>query len=341
MKVLYRIGDFMQLTARVLTNHRYIISGVIAAAVITGIIALTGVRLSSVEIIGPTVAFQYPWRLVEPNTISQITAWAGYVLHNLYVWIVLSLARNEKPRFSADFRWFNWAMLLGNGLFIGLHILQTQLYYDALARDVHEATAQGSVALMLMVILVIEAPRRGLLLGQVRLDRRLIDVLRRYHGYLFSWAIIYTFWYHPTVSTQGHLIGFFYMFMLLWQSVLVFNRSHKNRWWTLTLEIMVLPHAVLVALTQPSNAWRMFGFGFATIFILTQMHGLGWSRLTRSLFGGIFILFLLMAYVIFGDITKIHEVARIPIAEFAVAGLIYGLLVIIFKIRDRSQRLNH
>tara|TARA_Y100000588_G_scaffold42064_2_gene40146 strand:+ start:1106 stop:2104 length:999 start_codon:yes stop_codon:yes gene_type:complete len=327
----------MQLTSSKLTNHRYILAGLICAGAITAVIALTGARLSTFEIIGPTVPFQYPWRLVEPDFISQITAWSGYVLHNIYVWTILSLARKEKPGFSENFRWFNWAMLVGNGLFIGLHILQTHLYYDALARDVHEATAQGSVALMLMVILVIEGPRRGLFFGQLRFDRRLVEVLRKYHGYLFSWAIIYTFWYHPAVSTQGHLIGFFYMFMLLWQSVLVFNRSHRNRWWTLTLEAMVIPHAVLVAVTQPSNAWRMFGFGFATIFILTQMHGVGWNRATRITFGSIFVIALILAYAVFGDITQIHEVARIPVAEFFVAGVIYVLLVIIFKLRNRNQ----
>ena len=24
-----------------------------------------------------------------------------------------------------------------------------------------------------------------------------VDVAKRYHGYVFSWAVIYTFWYHP------------------------------------------------------------------------------------------------------------------------------------------------
>ena len=107
--------------------------------------------------------------------------------------------------------------------------------------------------------------------------------MRKYHGYVFSWAIIYTFWYHPTDSTIGHLAGFFYMFMLFWQSVLIFNRAHRNRWWTITLELLVIPHGVLVAITQPANMWRMFGFGFAAIFILTQMHGLGFTKTTKAI----------------------------------------------------------
>ena len=75
-----------------------------------------------------------------------------------------------------------------------------------------------------------------------------------YHGYLFSWALIYTFGITPAVATPGHLWGFFYLLLLLWQSVLIFNRAHTNRWWTLFLEILVIPHAVLVALRPRSRA---------------------------------------------------------------------------------------
>mgnify|MGYP004048364633 FL=1 len=211
-------------------------------------------------------------------------------------------------------------------MFVGLHILQTHLYYDGLAQDVPEITALGSVALMLMVILVLEAPRRGLLFGRrLRFDRRFIKLVREYHGYLFSWAIIYTYWYHPTEATVGHLVGFFYMFMLSGQSVLIFNRAHVNRWWTLTLEMLVLPHGVLVAINQPSNSWRMFGFGFGAMFILTQMHGLGLSARVRSLLAGGYVLALLASYGSIGRIGTIHEIARIPMLDFAVVLVLYLL----------------
>jgi|TARA_B100001964_G_scaffold122338_1_gene135702 hypothetical protein len=318
-------------------THANIIGGLVFAAALTAIIAITGSRLASFEIVGPTIAFQYPWRLAESTHVAQLTAWLGYAMHNLYVWFVLAWTQRQKPSFDAKLRGFNWALLVGNAVFILLHILQTQLFYDGLAQDVPEATALGSVALMLMVILVLEAPRRGLFFGRARLDRRLTRTLRKYHGYLFSWAIIYTFWYHPTEVTQGHLIGFFYMFMLLWQSVLIFNRAHINRWWTLALEIAVIPHAILVAIAQPEAPWRMFGFGFAAIFIVTQLHGLGFNRTTRSVFAAIFVVALLLAYGVFGDIGSIHEILRIPVAEFLVAGLIYGVLLAAFRVRGPTR----
>ena len=77
------------------------------------------------------------------------------------------------------------------------------------------------------------------------------DVARRYHGYYFAWATIYTFWYHPMVFTQGHAIGFLYMFLLLTQGALMFTRMHVNRWWTVTLEgLVVLPEGARAALER-------------------------------------------------------------------------------------------
>ena len=307
--------------------------GTVLAAVLTSIIAMTGARLAGFVIVGPTVPFAYPWRLVEPTVVARITAWGGYVLHNLFVWGVIYAARRERPRYQVGFRWQNWAMLAGNGVFIILHVVQTHLYYDGLAQDVPEITALGSVALMLMVVLILEVPRRGLLFRRsLRFDRRFIKMVKEYHGYLFSWAIIYTFWYHPTEATIGHLAGFFYMFMLFGQSILIFNRAHVNRWWTLTLEMLVLPHGVLVAINQPSSSWRMFGFGFGAMFILTQMHGLGLSVRARSLLAGIYVLALLASYGSIGNIGSIHEIVRIPVLDFAVVLILYLLWWSIAKI---------
>ena len=320
------------------TNPSVLISGILLATILTTIIALIADRLVMFEIVGRTVPFAYPWRLVDPTSWSRASAWIGYALHNLAVWTIIYMARRKKPGFNRDFRWYNWSMLGANSLFIGLHILQTHVFYDGLAQDVPEVTALGSVALMLMVVLILETPRRGLFFGKrLRFDQRFMKIVREYHGYFFSWAIIYTFWYHPTETTIGHLAGFFYMFMLLWQSVLIFNRAHRFRWWTVTLELLVIPHGVLVALTQPDSMWRMFGFGFAAIFILTQMHGLGLSRLIRSLLGAAFVVLALTAYLAGAKVAMMHEITRIPIIEYGVVGLLYVLFLVCIRLAPKKQ----
>ena len=107
--------------------------------------------------------------------------------------------------------------------------------------------------------------------------------LRRYHGYYFAWAIIYTFWFHPIEDNMGHLLGTFYTLMILLQGSLFFTRFHTNRWWTLLLEVFVLVHGAVVAyMTQDAGVWRMFLFGFFGLLVITQMHGVGLSVKARG-----------------------------------------------------------
>ena len=56
---------------------------------------------------------------------------------------------------------------------------------------------------------------------------------------------LYNFWYHPMETTPGHLWGIFYTFLLLFQGSLFFTQLHLNSWWRLSLEMLVLPHAIL------------------------------------------------------------------------------------------------
>src|SRR6185503_9106697 len=109
----------------------------------------------------------------------------------------------------------NVIALAANAFFIGLHFVQTHIWYDGLAQDVSIFSSQGSVIVLLVWVLLMENPRRGLFFGKkVKFSETVIRFARKYHGYFFAWAAVYTFWYHPMVSTPGHLVGFMYMFML-------------------------------------------------------------------------------------------------------------------------------
>jgi hypothetical protein len=107
----------------------------------------------------------------------------------------------------------------------------------------------------------------------------------RGRSYYFSWAITYTFWYHPVEMTSGHLAGFAYMNLLFLQSSLFFTRYHTNRWWTMFLETLFVVHGALVAWfimnRQEVGPFSMFLFGGVAIFLITQLHGLGLSARMR------------------------------------------------------------
>jgi hypothetical protein len=305
---------------------KYVLPGIAISAAFTAIIAFTASNLTGFEIIGRTVPFAYAWRLTEPTAITRLTAWSGYLLHNIFVWVMIYFAQRQKPKYGNHFQWFNWGMVAVNIIFTILHLLQTRFFYDGLAQDVPELSALGSVALMLIVILILETPRRGLIFGKkVKFQQRFMQIIRQYHGYLFSWAVIYTFWYHPTEGTWGHLMGFFYMFMLFTQSTLIFNRAHINKWWTFTLEVFVLIHGVTVAVFQGNDMWPMFAFGFGAMVVLTQMYGLGLNTWAKRGLAVAFTVAVVASYGIMGRFGQLNEVIRIPMLDYMVVFLIYGI----------------
>jgi hypothetical protein len=98
------------------------------------------------------------------------------------------------------------------------------------------------------------------------------------------------------VFTPGHALGFLYMFLLLAQGASIYTRAHVNRWWTLTLELLVLAHGVVVAFMNADGLWHMFGFGLAGVFFITQSFGLGWKRATSWLLLALYALLLVAFY---------------------------------------------
>jgi hypothetical protein len=239
-----------------------------------------------------------------------------YLLHQVTIWVLIYQAQSQKAKYTTGLHRFNVAAWAANAVFILLHFVQTHIWYDGLAQDVSIWSSQASVIVLLVWVLLMENRRRGMFFGKkLPIGQQIIRFARKYHGYFFAWATIYTFWYHPMEPTSGHLIGFFYMFLLLLQGSLFFTRIHTNRWWTLAQEVIVLAHGALVAVMQGNGLWPMFAFGFGGIFVITQMHGVGLSRLTRWV---ILILYVGAALVVYGmrDITMIHQTMWIPMIEY-------------------------
>ena len=228
-----------------------------ASLALTALVGVLGFRLADQPLLPDQGASWYVWQLPDPTFWTRFTAWAGYAAHQLAFWGLIYDAQTRVKRFANGLHPINVIALGTNLAFIGLHELQSQIWYDGLAQDVSIFSSQGSVVLLLVVVLLMESRRRGLFFGRGRsLKAEVVDFARRYHGYLFSWAAVYTFWYHPMLNTPGHLIGFCYMFLLLLQGSLFLTRAHTNRWWTLTLEVFVAVHGTLVAIMTSGPARR-------------------------------------------------------------------------------------
>lgn len=305
--------------------------GVAFSALFTLFIWLTGDRLvafAKPEDQGP---FWYYWILESPTWATRALAWGSYAAHQLAIWGLIYYAQTQVKTYTQGLHRVNmWALAVNAG-FIVWHWLHTHLFYDKLAQDTSIFSSQGSVILMLVWIILMENKRRGMFFGKpLPFGKSVIDFAKKYHGYVFSWATVYTFWYHPAEHTQGHLIGFFYMFLLLLQGSLFLTRIHVNRWWMLTQELTVLVHGGLVAAQQVQGdltqvIWPMFAFGFGVIFIVTQMHGLGLKRWQKWL---IYALFALALAFIYGQRGwhQINEIIRVPAIEY-ICAIVLGLLI--------------
>lgn len=280
----------------------------------------------------------YYWKLAQPTVLSRVVVWSLYAAHQLVSFGLIFYAQRVRPPYVSGLHRFNVLALAVNALFALLHLLQTHLTYDGLAQDVHVFSSLGSVAVLLIWVLLIESPRRGLLFGwkpQV-LSGPIADFARRTHGYYFSWAIVYTFWFHPAEATRGHLMGFFYLLLVLLQGSLFFTRVHVNRWWTLALELLVLVHGTVVAIDQGNGLWPMFLLGFAAIFVVSQMHGLSWSVGVRVGVGLAWLAGVVLLYA--RTPARLNEVVRIPFIDYLGVAVLTALFALGVRLFAKPTR---
>ncbi len=316
--------------------------GIAFSALFTGLIWLLGGRLESVQLLPDSGVAWYYWQLPQPTFWTRATSWGFYLAHQFSIWGLIYYAQSmKKHSYTKGLHKVNVIALAANAFFITLHLIQTHIWYDGLAQDVSIFSSQGSVIVLLVWVLLMENNRRGLFFGKkAPISKEVIRFAREYHGYFFAWATIYTFWYHPMVSTSGHLIGVFYTFLLMLQGSLFYTRAHVNRWWTFALEGLVLVHGTLVAVMQGNGIWPMFFFGFAGIFVITQMHGLGLSMRMKSLLLALFAGLVLLVYSDRGWV-QMNEIIRIPmidyLAVFVMAGLFWAGLKVVEKVRGGKQ----
>ena len=140
--------------------------GILFSFVFTALIWYAGGHWLSTGALTPErPGFWYEWQLQEPTFWTRATAWGGYLLHQVSIWWLIWTAQKVRPGYSKGLHRFNVLALGVNAVFIALHFVQTQVWYDGLAQDVHEGTAQWSVIVLLIVVLAMENKRRGLAFG--------------------------------------------------------------------------------------------------------------------------------------------------------------------------------
>lgn len=315
---------------------------IIASVALTALIAALGPLLASVQHLPDKGAAWYFWQTIPATRtfLSHATPWIGYALHQAAMWIIVILMMKEKPHPGRLSR-LNIAALAANGAFILLHILQTHLWYDGLAQDVPVWSSQYSVIVMLVIIIYQMAPQRGLFLGRKPAWKpEALPWSNKWHGLYISWALVYTFWFHPTVGEFGLLVGFFYMFLLLAQLSFANTEVHFSRAWIAVLELLVGLHGPLIAIQKAiagqdagtgglsfagrGGIWIMFATGFLFMFAFTGQYSFRMPRWGRAM---VFVIYAAIVVGLYSQrgFGKLYEVTFIPVAlyggTFALAGL--------------------
>ncbi|MFW9954456.1 MAG: hypothetical protein ACFFD3_07880, partial [Candidatus Thorarchaeota archaeon] len=230
----------------------------------------------------------YYWKLPTRNDVAMLIVWVLYLSHQFLIWGAIYWASRNLTSFkttpSPKLTKFNYFVILVTITFMAIHLLKTVFLFDGLAQDVPIWTSQGSVIIMLVLVLVIEHPRRGIFLGKKMrkpLTAQVSGFFRRNHQYIIAWALVYTFWFHPAVNDPQLLSGFFYMFLLFTQIALAYTPVHIDKRWIITLESWVAIHALIVAYFNTAfpdiastDMWPMFFSGFAFMFVFTYMYAL-------------------------------------------------------------------
>jgi len=318
---------------------------VLISVLLTLLIYLTSLTLTKFQdvLLEDQGASWYFWKLPEFNFIASMSAWVLYLAHQFSAWIIILKIKKEPLPDANRVTKYNMMLLIVNAIFVLIHIAQTMLFYDGLAQNMPIMSSQGSVILMLVLILIILNPRRGLFFGKsVKLPEKATNSILKYHGIYISWALIYTFWFHPTEGTLGHLMGFFYMFLLMIQMSLINTTHHFSIKWITVLEVYVAVHGAIVAVEQGNGMWPMFLFGFLFMFVVTQAYGVI-DKKTALI--GITAAYLIAAIVIYSGIlgndntiTDIHQITWIPIILYAlvffVSYLLQGGNMIVNKIKN-------
>ncbi len=295
----------------------------------------------------------YYWQLPTRNDFGMIVTWFFYLSHQVIVWgLIFWAARKYKDSNSMQLRGFNYAMIFVTVVFTLLHLVQTHVNYDGLAQDVPIWTSQGSVIVMLALILVIENPRRGLFLGKRAgrpMTARVVGFLRRNHGYIIGWALVYTFWFHPATNDPQLLTGFVYMLLLFTQMSLAYTQIHLKASWIAFLESFVAIHAFVVAVNNTlnpaigsSDMWPMFLTGFAFLVVFTYIYALKPRREIRFLAIAAYFIGLIWIYlpapIGYGrDPMRILmiEFLWIPIALYVLAYVFAGIVYLYLKFKKR------
>lgn len=102
------------------------------------------------------------------------------------------------------------------------------------------------------------------------------------------------------------------------------------------MEASVVAHAVMVAILAHEH-WPRFFAGFLGMFVITQMHGLGLSKATRWILGGLYVGAVALVYVRTKGLMYAYEAALIPFVEFLLVVIVSALVWLLARLLSAGR----
>ncbi len=324
-----------------ITATKLIIAAVITSLLLTLLIYFVGQGYIHPEFLPDQGAAWYYWKLPEVTLGARITGWGLFVAHLLITWFLAFKLKYNRPKPPQILNKYNVLLIITQIVFSLLHLIQTYFFYDTLAHDTPVWLSQVSVIIMLVFMMILLNDKRGLFFGKkIKFPPVVAQTTRLIHGPYIILAVVFTFWYHPMEPSLGHLIGFFYMFLLLSQIALAHTQAHFNKYWQFSLEFLVLIHGVAVALMVGNGMWPMFGFGFGAIAVITYIYLLNLPKFIRI---SLQLLYVVLAIIVYTgglnsnrNIGKIYEITFIPFIEYLLVFVFAGIFILIDKAKPKK-----
>ena len=297
----------------------------------------------------PFTGINFPYSL----KVRAKSAWIGFALHlafvfTMIIWAEIRYSNNQGHNcpIPTSPNWCDWIttlelphyiFLVGTGVFMLLHLLQTHLKYDGIAQDTAELCPIIGTVLSLVVLALMQQTERGLVFGyglEGETFTALTNIARRFHPFVLGWDIVFTFWYHPMEGGWHHLPGFFPLFCILIQGCLLFTAAHLNPIWRVGLELMGFPHAIYIEYTHPDRCrWKMFLTGVLVTPLVVHFHIFKISVATTIV---LFVGYFSLVVFLYRNMPwkRWREPLHFPIAIFSLIFLVYGILYIPYKLTN-------
>jgi len=156
-----------------------------------------------------------------------------------------------------------------NAFFIPLKVLSNFYTYNGLSSHLPLWFGYGAIVNILFMILAMQVPVRGICCGSCSKGKTFNEMamfIRKYHAYYFVFGVTNDWWYHATETTPAHMSGMVNSLLIFWQMICMYTPAHRNKWWCIACEFIVILHAPLMALEKGYGS-GFYGFGFTVLFL--------------------------------------------------------------------------